>query len=129
MLISCNNDDNSDSISSCDFETIIDGDLYIMASESSYDVTNAIVTADCLEITIGSSGCDGETWEVLLVSDYPLAFGDNFGASLSLKLTSNEDCEAYLIRTYSFDLSVIHNNNQDGVISLDGWDETLNVSN
>lgn len=127
---SCNNDDDQDdSVSQCDYNVIIDGDQYAEASPNDYDIANAEIIDDCLKITIRSGGCDGESWEVMLVSDYPLAFGDSFGANVGLKLTNTEDCEAYITKSFSFDLSVIHNNNTDGVITLDGWDGTLQISN
>jgi hypothetical protein len=128
FIYSCNNDDNDDNEDNnmqCDFETIIDLDVYEIASPSTYSIINAEVNENCLEITIGASGCDSENWEVKLASDYPLVAGDVGGVNISLKLTNNEVCLAYFETTYSFDLSELLQGLTSLNLSLEGWSGSL----
>ena len=125
---SCNNDNNDDnSTSECDFDTIIDLDLYEVPSPGFYTILNAEIEDECLAITFGASGCDGESWEVQLVSDFPIVAGWTGGANLSLKLTNPEVCAAYFTKTYSFDLSDIHGDNISTMFSLEGWEGSLQI--
>lgn len=126
FLLSCNNDDDA---SDCDFDTIIDLGLYELPSPSLYTILNAEIDDDCLEITFGASGCDGESWEVQLVSDFPLVAGSTGGANLSLKLMNLEVCTAYFIKIHSFDLSDIHGDNMRTIFSLEGWEGLLQIDN
>lgn len=127
LLLSCSNDDNSNT--SCEFNTIIDGDRYSEPSPSSYTIENAQIVNTCLEITIGASGCDASTWEAVLISDFPLEGSGIGGSNLSVKLTNLEICLAYFLRSYSFDLSEIHGNNSSTVFELEGWEGSLEISN
>lgn len=128
LIYSCNNDDDANA-SDCDFDTIIDLNLFEVPSPSFYTILNAEIDDDCLEITFGASGCDGESWEVQLVSDFPLVAGSTGGANLSLKLTNPEVCAAYFTKTYSFDLSDIHGDNLTTMFNLEDWDGLLQIDN
>jgi hypothetical protein len=128
VLVSCQSDDNS-SVSECDFNVIIDGDLFELPSPSPYTVVNAEISDDCLEITIGSSGCDGNSWEVDLISNYPITNDFTIGADLSLKLVNLELCEAYITSAYSFNLSEISDDNLNAVFNLEGWNGALLITN
>ncbi len=130
LSFSCSNDDDNNNIeSSCDFDVIIDEQWFEEPSPSAYTITNAEINDICLEITIGSSGCDGSTWETILVSDLPVEAGGTGGSALSLKLTNLEICDAYFTRTFSFDLSIISEGNTNTVFGLEGWEGTLEISN
>ncbi len=128
FMFSCNNNDDA-STSECDFNIVIDGELYEEPSPSTYNVANAAFYENCLEITFSSGGCDGESWEVELISDYPIVFGNNITAAISLKLTNSELYEAYITKSYSFDLSDIHGDNTHTVFVLEGWEGELEVNN
>ncbi|BAO76334.1 hypothetical protein [Winogradskyella sp. PG-2] len=128
-FISCNNDDDSDARSQCDFEIIIDLDQYEIPSPSVYTIIDAQINENCLEITIGASGCDGESWDVELVSDFPLVAGDSGGSNLSLKLRNSEVCAAYFTRTFSFDTTELLGDLTSMSFVLEGWGGMLEVSN
>lgn len=130
FALSCNNDNDDDnSTSECDFDTIIDLDLYEVPSPSFYTILNAEIEDECLAVTFGASGCDGESWEVQLVSDFPIVAGSSGESNLSLKLTNPEVCAAYFTKTYSFGLSVIHGNHIRTMFSLEGWEGLLQIEN
>ena len=71
-----------------------------------------------LGITFSSGGCDGESWEVESISDYPIVLGNNLAAALSLKLINIELYKAYITKSYRFDLSDIHGDNIHTVFVL-----------
>lgn len=130
LSLSCSNDDDNSNIeSSCDFDVIIDEQLFEEPSPSVYSIVNAEINGNCLEIEIGASGCNANSWVVFLVSDLPVEAGGTGGSALSLKLTNTEVCEVYFTRIYSFDLSVIADENTNTVFGLEGWEGILEISN
>jgi len=128
FIVSCNNDDD-ESNSECDFNTIVDLELYEEPSPSTYTIVDAEINGSCLEITIGASGCDGQNWNVNLVSDYPISVMDFASSNISLKLTNPEICLAYFTNTYSFDISELTEGLSRFSFMLEGWDSTLEYLN
>lgn len=129
FMFSCSDDDDGASVSECDFNSIVDGSLFEVPSPNAYVISNAEINEDCIEITIQSGGCSGDSWEVDLISNYPISNGFTNNAVLSLKLVDLELCEAYISKTYSFDLSEIHDESMNTIFSVEGWDETFQITN
>ncbi|EDP71605.1 hypothetical protein FBALC1_03937 [Flavobacteriales bacterium ALC-1] len=123
---SCDNDDDA-SNSECDFNIIADENLYAEPSPSDYNISNAEINEDCLEITIQASGCSGSTWEVDLISNITPSIGFTRTIYLSLKLTNLEACAVFITKTYSFDISHLRNEFITTFISIEGWDDTIEV--
>jgi hypothetical protein len=129
FLASCQSDDDKSSVSKCDFDVIIDGDLFVVPTPDPFTIVNAEIINDCLEITIGASGCDGNSWDVNLISNYPITNEFTVGTDLSLKFVNIEDCEAFLMSTYSFNLAEIYEDYSNATFSLEGWDGELQLTN
>lgn len=128
LVLSCSDDDEV-TTSACDFNITIDEERYLAPSPSVYNVSNAKINGDCLEITIQASGCSGDSWEIGLFSNYAITNGFTTYVAFSLKLKNLELCEAYLTKTYSFDLSETIGNTTDTHISVDGWNDVLQITN
>lgn len=111
----------------CDYETIIDADLYKDFQSATFEFVSAEIIDDCLIIEIGASGCDGGTWEFELVDSGAIAESLPEQRFLKLQLVNNEDCEAFFQRTTSFDLTPVRiHDSGEIILNIDGFDSSLN---
>jgi hypothetical protein len=125
FLISCKSDDNQFSQSICDFATIIDNEKYNKTITDNYNIIETSISDDCLNITLASSGCDGNTWEVELIDAGRVAETLIEQRDLKISLRNAEICLAIVEKTYSFDLKLIRTNNNKVLINLEKWNEQI----
>jgi hypothetical protein len=126
-FISCTKDDDSKNISNCDSSSeVIADNIFNNINTSNYSISNVILNGDCLEITIGSSGCNANLWEMELYSTnafytvYPLQ------RAVKLKLTNNQACLAFFQKTKSFDLTPFRMEGQNSLpLNIVGWDKQI----
>ena len=91
--------------SSCEQSTLISENLYQDAPTDLLDLTELSIVGDCLELSFGSSGCDGESWVVRLIDSGAILESFPPQRNLILSLDNDEGCDAYFVRKYSFDIS------------------------
>ena len=91
--------------SSCEQSTLISENLYQDAPTDLLDLTELSIVGDCLELSFGSSGCDGESWVVRLIDSGAILESFPPQRNLILSLDNDEECDAYFVRKYSFDIS------------------------
>ena len=128
LLVSCSNgDDNSTIENNCDStsEIIMEEDFNEIDT-STYEITEVQLTENCLEISISSSGCDPELWEMNLYSSnafytvYPLQ------RAVKMKLTNEQECLAVFQKSISFDLTPFQIEGQNEVpLNIEGWNEQI----
>ncbi|MGY5849549.1 hypothetical protein [Salegentibacter sp. F14] len=119
LITSCNkNDDETIECAepeNCEKCIIIDNALYHQTSTDNYTIQNVSINQDCLEIQFGSSGCDGNSWEIDLIDLDGISETAVPQRDLKLKLINIEDCEAYITRTISFNLKPLRLSNYDAI--------------
>jgi len=119
LIISCDkNDDNPVECSesgNCDKCIIINNDLYNLTNTDNYTIQNITVNQDCLEIKFGSSGCDGNSWEIDLVDLGGISETAVPQRDLKLRLINIEECEAFITRTISFNLEPLQLDNYEAI--------------
>ena len=106
FLNSCSDkDDIRAKVSNCNQQAqIVEQDIFSTIETYNYQISNVVLNQNCLEVTIWSSGCEANNWEIKLFSH------NNFYAVFPLQrfakieLTNNEICSAVLQKTVSFDL-------------------------
>lgn len=128
MFISCSDDDNSiEYVSDCDLiSQVIDEESFQEIETNNYLITNVELNQDCLEITFGSSGCDGSTWEENLFSKDVLFDALPLQRAVRFELSSQELCAAYFEKTVSFDLVPFQIEGQNEVpLNIEGWEEAI----
>ncbi len=103
VLSACKTDDEGNIII-CDSDTIISSSQYNNAVSDIFDVDEFQVSGDCLEVSIGASGCDGETWILELIDSGSILESNPPQRNLRLVLSNNEACLAFITRVFSFDL-------------------------
>lgn len=121
ILSSCDNNDDPPPNVSCGSEAIISSEVFATAQTDLLDIITIGITDNCLEIRIGSSGCDGETWIVSLIDAGDILESLPVQRTVVIAISNDEECDAYFMRDYSFDIS--------GLQIGDGGTILLNISN
>lgn len=107
-LLSCSSDDNTDDNAiTCDFETIISADQFTNAPADLLEIDSLSIENDCLKINFSASGCDGSTWELLLIDANEILESEPVQRRLRLSLNNEEECLAIINQELSFDISNI----------------------
>ncbi|WP_163377983.1 hypothetical protein [Cyclobacterium sp. SYSU L10401] len=93
---------------------------------SNYNVTNIELNGDCLEVTIGSSGCDPESWEMGLFGVDAFYTVFPLQRAVKIQLANNQLCAGFFHKTLSFDLTPFRIDGQNQVpIYIEAWDERI----
>ncbi|PWH84390.1 hypothetical protein DIS18_07605 [Algibacter marinivivus] len=131
MNILCEDLDEPDvSGNLCDYQVIIDEDLYGNLESSSFEFVNAEIIDDCLNIELGASGCDGANWEFKLVDSGSITESSPEQRFLKLQLINIELCDAFFQTSISFDLKPIRIENgiNEIILNIDGLQSALNYT-
>ena len=127
FVLGCNSNDEPTIENKCDISSeIISSEDFSAVSTSNYVITKVEINEDCIEITFGSSGCGTELWEEHLfsVDDFYTIFP--LQRDLKMELINEESCEAYFIKTVSFNLIPLQIDGQNIVpLNIYGWNEQV----
>ncbi len=130
LIFACSKEDENDNLSEglgCKIgaEVIPENDFNAVETNN-YSISEVKLNGDCLKITISSSGCDSENWEMKLYSTnnfyavYPLQ------RFVKIKLINDELCKAILQKTVSFDLTPFQIEGQSEIpLNIEGWNEQI----
>ncbi|HIB38132.1 hypothetical protein [Mesonia sp.] len=127
-LISCTSCDENETnyFSSCDFECIVDPDIYENSESSNVTISNLEIIDNCLTINYSSSGCDGSTWEVRLIANDEVLESNPPQRNLKFELTNQEACLAVISKSSSFDILNLQVEGSTSVyLNLDGYDNSI----
>lgn len=127
FVLSCNSNDEPTIKNKCNVSSeIISSEDFSAVSTSNYAITKVEIIDDCIEITFGSSGCGTELWEEHLFSVDSFYTIFPLQRDLKMKLINEELCEAYFIKTVSFDLTPLQIDGQNIVpLNIYGWNEQV----
>src|SRR5690606_4760045 len=105
---------------------IIDEMLFQQVLTGNYGVDNVIVNRNCLEVTITSSGCNPNNWDMnfiaseIVVETLPVQY------YTKIELVNNEACLAVFQKTVSFDLTPLQISGQNQVqVNISGWNTPI----
>lgn len=129
-LMSCNdNDEDSNEIdnpsnqlppgSACDLPTIISKEDFNQAESDPFTLTSVEINGDCLEVTFGASGCDGDSWEMKLIDSDEVMESAPPQRSLVFTLSNEEACLAFFSKTVSFDLTSIQTEGDEVILHIE----------
>lgn len=107
FALSCKTETEDDGpVLKCDQTTLIDQSGYPSAPIGKATVSQAVVSGNCLKISYSSSGCDGSSWQVQLMTDGTVDLSTVPATrKLKLVLLSQETCTAVINKEKSFDIS------------------------
>lgn len=129
LFISCStdDDDNSQNTIVCDsVSKVIAEEDFNVLNTTNYVVSDVQLSGNCLEVTIGSSGCEPDLWEMNLYSTN--AFYDIYPLQRSVKieLINDQACLAVFQKTISFDLIPFQIESQNKLpLNIEGWNEQI----
>ena len=131
MNTQCEDDDFVEA--PCGQTVIIDGGFYDSAESNFYNLISAEIEGNCLNIDISASGCDGNSWSMVLVDsgDITESFSEDLPSERFLKFVfSNEEvCLAVFSQSRSFDLTSIQIDDANEIIlNIEDFPEPLNYA-
>ncbi|UKM64856.2 hypothetical protein GSB9_01414 [Flavobacteriaceae bacterium GSB9] len=111
----------------CAQSTLVDTEMYNNLQTAQFTFIDAEIVDDCLNIEIGASGCDSETWLFNLVDSGAVAESRPEQRYLKLQLINEEDCLAYFTKTVAFDLMPVRvSGSNEIILHLEGLEASLN---
>lgn len=119
---SCNSDGNDPISEVCDFLGVVDDNQFNTVNSESYVIQNVEVTGDCLQVELSSGGCDGSSWEVRLFGSTGVDDSLPQQRGIGIRLNNNELCEAFITKTYSFELTPFRDSGDSMILVLQDWD-------
>lgn len=110
----------------CDQTIVVDSGFYESATSDVYEAGNVYFSDNCLTIEISSSGCDGNSWSMVLVDSGNVAESSPEQRYLKLVLTNEELCDAVVEQVRSFDLTPIQvDGSNEIILNIEGFPEPL----
>ncbi|TXE16584.1 hypothetical protein ES692_12470 [Psychroserpens burtonensis] len=110
----------------CDQTVVVDDAFFESAQTHEYEFDSLEISDSCLFVNISASGCDGNSWSMVLVASDDI--GDSFPEQryLKLVLTNDEVCLAIVSQGRSFDLTTIQvGGSNEIILNIEGFPESL----
>lgn len=90
-------------------------DLFVEVNESKYEneqsmhgnIDNVSIQGDCLVVEYGASGCDGSTWQPMLIDAGVIMESFPPQRNVRFVLKNEEACLAYFQEVTSFDIAAL----------------------
>lgn len=101
----CSDDDSPAPSTNCDQVTMISSELFMTAPADPLFIHSMEIDDNCLQISFSASGCDGNSWETMLVDSEVIMESNPPQRNLRLSLKNLELCDAVISKTISFDIS------------------------
>lgn len=118
-LSSCNKDDDIQSFNYHN-QVVISASEYNTAPNDPLTIIELDIIGDSLKITFGSSGCDGETWDLKLIDSGAIMESAPPQRKLRLSLRNEELCDAYITKEVIYSIKSLQ---------VDGNQVKLNITN
>mgnify|MGYP001546734751 CR=1 FL=1 len=127
ITLSCDREDDNDSVVNCDYPILISDSRYQSAdSDEPFNIQDISIADGCLIIEIQSSGCDGSTWTAELIDSEGIAKSFPVQRFLKIEFKNIEECDAVISRTFSYDLEDIELSEYSEIILyIDGFDAQI----
>ena len=88
----------------CPEQVIISDNGFRQAPADDLTITKAEIIGDCLRLEFTATGCDGSTWAVKLYDANAIKESYPVQRDLRLSLANQEECDAVIGQSVSFDL-------------------------
>ena len=126
FMISCKSDDDNASSSLENLDVIrVEEDLFVNAPNDDFDIINASISTNNLNLTIEyGGGCGNIYYDLVTGNDYLETIP--IQKNIRLAFDDNDNCEAGIELELSFDLTQIQVSNTDRIlINLDKWEDQI----
>lgn len=127
LILSCSGDDDAPSTASnCEQTVVIDKTRYDNLASDEFGIISVELDEECMSITIGESGCDGLRWTADLIDSSEIAESFPEQRFLKIEFSNQEECDAVIQRTFTFDIDSLKIGESGTVIlNLDGFDQQI----
>lgn len=130
VFVGCKGDDSNccpnPNPTNCNKFSLVNEAKYNQVSTSNYGIDNVVLNGDCLEITLSSSGCNPDNWDMNLIFFEDVMESNPIQRNAKVELINNEACLAVFKKTVSFDLTTIQMIGQNKVlINIQGWNTSI----
>lgn len=126
MNAQCDDDDDIQN-NYCGQSVIIDNAFFDSAVSSDYTLVGFDINDDCLTIEVSASGCDGESWSMVLVDSGALAESSPEQRYLKFVFTNNEACLAVFNQNRVFNLTTLRvDGSNEVILNIEGFPEAIN---
>ena len=132
LCISCKGDDSNccpnpnPTPTSCNELAVVNEVKYNQTTTTNYTITKVVLNGDCLEVTVSSSGCDPNNWDMNMIASENVMESFPVQRNAKIQLVNNEACSAVFQKTVSFDLIPLRVQGQSQVqIHLQSWSTTI----
>ncbi|MEO0571901.1 MAG: hypothetical protein AAF039_09355 [Bacteroidota bacterium] len=122
LTISCNSDDIDPVSEVCDVFGVVDDNRLNTINPENYVIQSVEVTGSCLQVELSSSGCDGNSWEVRLFGSTGVDDSLPQQRGIGIRLDNRELCEAFITKTYSFELTPFQDGGDSILLILQDWE-------
>ena len=130
LLMSTQCDDDNDlQVSNCGQSVIIDNSFFESAVSGDYQLVGFDINNDCLTIEVSSSGCDGESWSMVLVDSGAVAESSPEQRYLKFVFANDETCLAVFNQSRMFNLTALRvDSSNEVVLNIEGFPEAINYT-
>ena len=126
LLISCEKpQNNSNACSDCCTTSIVNRTNFEGTPSDDFDISDAIINGDCLEITVRvGGGCGDLNFDLLAVNEVMESLPTQ--RNIRVILDDQDFCKAMLQKTISFDLSSLRTDKKGAdILHLEGYSKSL----
>lgn len=128
MNTQCDDDDDIQN-DNCGQSVIIDNVFYQSAESGDYNLIGTDLNNDCLTIEVSASGCDGESWSMVLVDSGSVAESSPEQRYLKFVFTNEEACLAVFNQSRVFNLSALQvDGSNEVILNIEGFPEVINYT-
>ncbi|MCB0381953.1 MAG: hypothetical protein KDD05_01230 [Psychroserpens sp.] len=125
MNTQCDDDDNFQG-SNCGQPAVVDNSYFENAVSSEFFLVDFDLFDDCLTIEISASGCDGESWSMVLVDSGSVAESSPEQRYLKFVFTNEETCLAVINQSRTFNLTGLRvDGSNEVILNIEGFPEPL----
>lgn len=125
MNTQCDDDDNFQE-SNCGQPAVVDNSYFENAVSSEFFLVDFDLFDDCLTIEISASGCDGESWSMVLVDSGSVAESSPEQRYLKFVFTNEETCLAVINQSRTFNLTGLRvDGSNEVILNIEGFPEPL----
>lgn len=126
MNTQCDDDDDIQN-DNCGQSVIIDNTFFESAVSGDYMLVGFDLNDDCLTIEVSASGCDGESWSMVLVDSGIVAESSPEQRNLKFVFTNEEACLAVFNQNRSFDISALQvDGSNEVILNIEGFPDVIN---
>lgn len=113
----------------CGQTVVIDNTFYETAESNFYNLISTYIQGNCLVIDISASGCDGNSWSMVLVDSGDVAESSPEQRFLKFVFTNPEVCLAVFNQERTFDLTPLQiEGSNEIILNIEGFPEPISYS-